>query len=288
MPSLEFLKTVTFLFVLMGILSLVELAIPFFVRPSTKRRTFTNLGLTIVTFVENWGLYSAAAVLALLLSVNQRGLLVRFGLPTVVLVAISILTLDLATYFAHLTMHKVPVLWRFHQVHHSDGFVDATTTFRQHPLEGVWRFLWIVVPVWIFGLPASGVVIYRILSASNGLIEHSNVSVWRGLDRVLSLVWATPNMHKIHHSRAASQTDSNYGNLMALCDRLFGTFRPTREAFEVVYGLEGVDSGRSESFGALMSMPFEIVNPTPSASKQPREFAGEQPMPPTVKHALKR
>jgi sterol desaturase/sphingolipid hydroxylase (fatty acid hydroxylase superfamily) len=262
MPAREFLKTITFLLALMGALSFVELAIPLFAHPKTQRRTFTNLSLTVVTFLLNWGLYSAAAVVALLASIRQWGTLARFNVPSFSLVVISIFTLDLATYFAHVTMHKIPVLWRFHRVHHSDGFVDATTTFREHPLEGVWRFLWIIVPVWTLGLSASGVASYRILSAGNGLIEHSNIRLRQRFDGLVSLVWTTPNMHKIHHSRSPAQADSNYGNLLALCDRVFGTFRPTHEALGVRYGLESVDGERSESFGALMALPFESSRTT--------------------------
>ena len=255
MASREFLRTIIFLFVLMGALSFLELMIPLFAHGRNQRRTRTNLWLTIVTFLLNWALYSTAAIVALLASIHRKGLLTRLQLSPLTLLVISILTLDLATYFAHVTMHKIPVLWRFHRVHHSDAFVDATTTFRQHPLEGIWRFLWIIVPVWILGLP-SGVAVYRILSAGNGLIEHSNIRLRQKFDRMLSLVWTTPNMHKIHHSRNPQQTDSNYGNLLALCDRVFGTFRPTEEAFAVRYGLESVDRQRSESFAGLMALPF--------------------------------
>ena len=246
MTTREVLRTITFLFGLMGALSFVELMIPLFVHSRNQRRTRTNLGLTIVTFLLNWGLYAAAAIVALLASLHGKGVLTGLHLSPFVLLVVSVVTLDLATYFAHVTMHKIPVLWRFHRVHHSDAFVDATTTFRQHPLEGIWRFLWIIVPVWILGLPASSVAVYRILSASNGLIEHSNIRIGQWLDPLLSLIWTTPNMHKIHHSRSPQQTDSNYGNLLALCDRVFGTFRPTKEALAVRYGLESVDDQRSD------------------------------------------
>jgi sterol desaturase/sphingolipid hydroxylase (fatty acid hydroxylase superfamily) len=230
--------------------------------------------LTVVTFLLNWGLYSAAAVVALLGSIRQWGILARFNLPSLALIGISIVTLDLATYLAHVRMHKVPVLWRFHRVHHSDEFVDATTTFRQHPLEGVWRFLWIIVPVWTLGLPALGIAIYRILSAGNGLIEHSNIGLSQKFDRLVSLVWTTPNMHKIHHSRSPQQTDSNYGNLLALCDRAFGTFRPTDEALGVHYGLDSVDRKRSESIGALITLPFESSRTTSASLNVTKDSTG--------------
>ena len=104
-------------------------------------------------------------------------------------------------YLSHRTMHMWPFMWRFHKVHHSDPFVDVTTTYRTHPVETVWRFLFAIVPIWTLGLPAEALLIQRLLQASNGVIEHANIRLWSPLDRVLSLVWVTPNVHKIHHSR---------------------------------------------------------------------------------------
>ena len=108
-------------------------------------------------------------------------------------------------------MHMWPAMWRFHRIHHSDPFVDVTTTYRTHPVETVWRFLFAIVPVWVLGIPAQAVVIQRLLQATNGVIEHANMRL-SPLDRVLSLVWVTPNVHKIHHSREVSETNSNYAN----------------------------------------------------------------------------
>jgi sterol desaturase/sphingolipid hydroxylase (fatty acid hydroxylase superfamily) len=190
-------------------------------------------------------------------------------LPMVVQVIVGVLILDFsAGYLAHRALHFVPVLWRFHQVHHSDDFVDVTTTYRTHPVETVWRFLFVFVPVWLIGIPALAVVIHRLVSASNGILEHGNIRLWRPLDRMLSLVWVTPNIHKIHHSRQRAETNSNYGNVLTLYDRLLGTFTPSERAESVVYGLDEVDSARIGSFGALMSMPFQRQGQPPSLTQK--------------------
>ena len=141
-------------------------------------------------------------------------------------------------------------------MHHSDDFVDVTTTYRTHPVETVWRFLFAIIPVWMLGIPAAAVVIQRLLQASNGVIEHSNVRLWAPVDRVLSLFWVTPNVHKIHHSRQLSETNSNYGNILTVYDRLLGTYTPSERADAVVYGLDDVDLASSGSFPGLLSMPF--------------------------------
>src|SRR5207248_1062383 len=97
---------------------------------------------------------------------------------------------------------------------------------------------------------------------------------WRPLDRALSLVWCTPNMHKIHHSRAPEQTDSNYGNIFALFDRGLRTFTPTDRALTVAYGLEDIDATRAKSLRALLRMPLgearKLFPPLPSPYLYPQ------------------
>ena len=112
---------------------------------------------------------------------------------------------------------------------------------RTHPVEIAWRHLWLFVTVWILGVPAAAVVAFRVLSAVNGIFEHANIRVRPAVDAALSWVWVTPQMHKVHHSRDQAETDTNYGNLLALHDRLFGTFVPTERALSVKYGLDDVD-----------------------------------------------
>jgi sterol desaturase/sphingolipid hydroxylase (fatty acid hydroxylase superfamily) len=211
-----------------------------------------------VVFLLNWSLSSAAAIVALAVSLHPPDFATRLGLSMAVQVVAGILILDFsAGYLTHRLLHLFPILWRFHRVHHSDEFVDATTTYRTHPVETVWRFLFVAGPVWMLGIPAQAVVIQRLVSAVNGILEHSNVRLWASLDRVLSLVWVTPNVHKIHHSRELAETNSNYGNVLTVYDRLLRTFTPSDRAESVVYGLDEADPTRVGSFRGLVSMPFE-------------------------------
>ena len=147
-------------------------------------------------------------------------------------------------------------MWRFHRIHHSDDFVDATTTYRTHPVETVWRFMFAIVPVWILGIPAQAVVIQRLMQATWGVLEHSNVRLWRPLDRIVSRVIVTPNVHKIHYSRQIEETNSNYGYVLSLYDQLLGTFTPSERAYCVVYGLDDADPRQAGSLSGLLAMPF--------------------------------
>jgi sterol desaturase/sphingolipid hydroxylase (fatty acid hydroxylase superfamily) len=266
MIDLHFLTNVAVVLGLMAAISLLELMVPLFARGQAGRgRGVANLGMMTLTIALNGGLTALAALVALTLSVSGRGLLTPLALPPSAKIALGVAVLDLSTYVAHLTMHKSSLLWRAHQVHHSDPFVDVSTTLRQHPLEGLWRFLWTIISVWVLGLPAEGVVVYRLLSTMNALFEHANIQMWWPLDSALSLLISTPNMHKIHHSRHQVQTDTNYGNILAVYDRLFRTFTPTRQAFDVVYGLEDVDPTRIKSLPGLLTMPFRAVSKSAKA-----------------------
>src|SRR5262249_21716483 len=147
------------------------------------------------------------------------------GMPFVAQTVIGIVVLDFGYgYLAHRLMHWSPLLWRVHRVHHSDPFVDVTTAFRNHPLESFWRYLFLLIPIGLLGIPPEAVGLHRLLSTLNAALEHANVRVWAPLDRALAWLWVTPDMHKVHHSRHQRETDSNYGNLFPVFDRLLATF----------------------------------------------------------------
>ena len=259
MSARAFLMNVAVVSTIMAVAALIEAGVPMFARTSRiPGRRAANLGLTVVVFLLNWSLSSAAAILALAVSLQPTDFAMRLGVPMAIQIVAGVVVLDFsAGYLAHRALHLFPILWRFHRVHHSDEFVDATTTYRTHPVETVWRFLFVILPVWTLGIPAQAVVIQRLVSAANGILEHANIRLWAPLDRVVSLVWVTPNVHKIHHSRQLSETNSNYGNVLTIYDRLLGTFTPSHRAESVVYGLDEVDPTRIASFRGLVSMPFQ-------------------------------
>jgi sterol desaturase/sphingolipid hydroxylase (fatty acid hydroxylase superfamily) len=121
------------------------------------------------------------------------------------------------------------------------------------------------------GASPAAFAVYRAWSALNGLLEHANVRVPAWLDRGLSLVTTWPNMHKVHHSRIASETNTNYGNITSLFDRLFGTFTPSEHGASVVYGLDGCDDPARQTTAALLALPFRSADPT---ARVPAELVG--------------
>ena len=258
----DFLTSLSVILTVMAVAALIETAVPMFMaKPWRQARRTANLGLTAVSFASNWILASVAALAAVWL--RPAGLLAWLGWPMWLQVLIGIVVLDFSVgYLSHRTMHMWSPMWRFHQVHHSDDFVDVTTTYRTHPVETLWRFLFAIVPVWLLGLPAQAVVIQRLLQATNGVIGHANIRLWAPLDRMLSLVLVTPNVHKIHHSRQISETNSNYANILTIYDRLLGTYTPSARAESVVYGLADAERLAAAELPGLLVLPFER-NSTP-------------------------
>jgi sterol desaturase/sphingolipid hydroxylase (fatty acid hydroxylase superfamily) len=169
---------------------------------------------------------------------------------------LGILALDLFGFFAHLLLHKSWLGWQFHRVHHSENAVDVTTAFRQHPGETVWRILWQLAAIVLFGIPLQIVAVYLALSAINAQFEHANISLNQKLDRFLRLFVVTPNMHKIHHSRDQRETDSNYSNIFSFWDRFFDTYTPTVNFKRLKYGLDGFDVKDKQTLRGLLKMPF--------------------------------
>jgi len=188
--------------------------------------------------------------------VGAIGLFLLLGLPSWLQVVCGVLVLDLFAYLAHVLLHKSWPGWQFHRVHHSENAVDVTTAFRQHPGETVWRILWQLAAIGMFGIPLWIVVVYLILSGLNAELEHANIRLNRRVDRVLRLLVVTPTMHKVHHSRDQRETDSNHSNIFSLWDRCFGTYTSSIDFARLSYGLDGFDVKERQTLIGLLKMPF--------------------------------
>jgi sterol desaturase/sphingolipid hydroxylase (fatty acid hydroxylase superfamily) len=249
---------IAFLLSTFALVFLFEAAFPLFSygRSSRLRNIGRNLAITVI-FVGVNLLLSPISPLAAKLSMEARfGLSSWLGLSPVSQLLLGIVGLDLFAYFAHVSMHKLGWMWRFHRMHHADRFVDVTTAFREHPGETLWRIGWHIAGVFVFGTPAWVLVTYLTLSALNAQFEHANIRLPERLDRWLRLVFVTPNMHKMHHSRHQPETDSNYSNLLSIWDRLGSTYNHGPRFAELRYGLDGFDDPEKQSLGGLLRMPF--------------------------------
>ena len=240
-----------------ALLSSAEFLIPLFhYRQGRIRRALPNLLLAAVVVSMNLVFASVTASLSAMATHRKIGLFSGLHLPRWFLLIAGIAGLDLFAWFAHVLLHKVPVGWRFHRVHHSELEVDVTTAFRQHPGETLWRMMWQWAGVVAFGLPFWILPLYLGLAGLNALFEHANIRMKSGFDRCLQLVIVTPHMHKIHHSRISAQTDSNYSNIFSFWDRVFRTYTEQIDPHSLSYGLVGLDDSQRQKLTALILEPF--------------------------------
>ena len=249
-----FLSGLLPVFLVMAFIALAELVIPLHKRKAGGRRVRVNLALMMLTLGLNFFL-SILLVTMLAYGRTQGWSLISLDNEWLDILLV-IVVLDFATWLAHLMLHKVPYLWRLHLVHHTDSLVDVTTSFRQHPGEGGWRF--VVIAIFAMGLGATpeAVAAYRALSALNALFEHGNFRVVSWVDRLLALVWVTPNFHKLHHSSDQTETDTNYGNLLPVFDRVFRTYTSPQGAASVHYGIVSYPDASTMSLRQILRLPF--------------------------------
>ncbi len=256
------IRTIAGILVTMAIIAMVETVVPLHARGRWNRvHLRPNLALTFITFATSAFLNAALVVTLFWLEAGGFGLLRLVPLRPLVAGAIAVLLLDFSFYVAHVAMHNVPAFWRYHRVHHADPAVDVTTSIRQHPGESVIRYVFMAGFACALGASPGAFAVYRVSSAVNGLLEHANVRTPRWLDRALSLVTTWPYLHKIHHSRTASEANTNYGNLTSLFDRLFSTFTPSKHGTNVAYGLDGFDAPAIQTTAGLLAMPFRDPAP---------------------------
>jgi sterol desaturase/sphingolipid hydroxylase (fatty acid hydroxylase superfamily) len=174
---------------------------------------------------------------------------------------IGILLMDLiGAYLVHLVEHKVKFLWRFHIIHHSDTWIDTTSANRHHPGESIIRFVFTSLGILIVGAPMWMVFMYQTLSVVSTQFTHANISMPKKLDYFLSYFIVSPNMHKVHHHYVMPYTDSNYGNIFSIWDRLFGTFMYLPKE-EIVYGIDTYMKPEEHNLlKNLLKIPFQKPN----------------------------
>ncbi|MDG1451229.1 MAG: sterol desaturase family protein [Polaribacter sp.] len=239
---------------------LLEGAFPFFKFDYKKwKHAFPNLFFTFTTVLIN---FSLAFVL---LHTSDWVQAANFGIinwlpemPLWLYVVLGILFLDFfGAYLAHYTEHKVKPLWMVHLVHHSDHKVDTTTANRHHPIESVIRFSFTLLGVLVVGTPIAIVMLYQSMSLISTQFTHANIKISPKTDKILSYFIVSPSMHKIHHHYKLPYTDSNYGNIFSIWDRMLGTYLEMNPD-KIVYGVDTFpDEERNSSLKELLKQPFQ-------------------------------
>jgi sterol desaturase/sphingolipid hydroxylase (fatty acid hydroxylase superfamily) len=192
--------------------------------PGGWRRFATNIALVVVGTAILRVVFPLLAVgLAVRIEAGGGGLL--GALPAVAAVPVGVVLLDLVIYWQHRLLHRIPLLWRLHRVHHADTGFDVSTGVRFHPLEGILSMLIKLGTILLFGLAPLAVLIFEVALSTGSLFTHANLRLPAGFERRLRWIFVTPEMHRVHHSWHRDETDSNFSFHLSLWDRLFGTYR---------------------------------------------------------------
>ncbi len=250
--SLILIGGITFFWLLEGILPLMRF------RYTKWKHALPNLFFTMTTVLVNFLLAFLLIKTADWTIQNKFGLLqILPQMPFWLYVLLAIMLLDLVgAYTAHWVEHKVKPLWMVHLVHHTDHNVDTTTANRHHPLESMIRFTFTLFGVFIIGVPIGIVMLYQSLSLVLSQFNHANIKLPKGVDKAISWVLVSPDMHKVHHHYVLPYTDSNYGNIFAIWDRLFGTYM-TLDRDKIVYGVDTFPNEEENGkIKVLLKQPF--------------------------------
>ncbi|MFN0729062.1 sterol desaturase family protein [Polaribacter gochangensis] len=239
---------------------ILEGALPLFKFNYKKwKHAFPNLFFTATTIVINFSLAFLLLQSADWVQTNNFGIINWLpAMPLWLYVVLGVVLLDFfGAYLAHFVEHKIKPLWMIHLVHHTDHKVDTTTANRHHPLESMIRFAFTLFGVFVVGAPIAIVMIYQSMSLIFTQFTHANIKMNKRVDKVLSYFIISPDMHKIHHHHMLPFTDSNYGNIFSLWDRIFGTYRYL-DREKIVYGVDTFpDEKLNSSLMELLKQPFQ-------------------------------
>jgi sterol desaturase/sphingolipid hydroxylase (fatty acid hydroxylase superfamily) len=240
------------------IFAMVEIVLP--EAPLRTRRAIRwprNLAMVVINAIAVRVIFPAGAVAAAILA-EQRGwgLLNQLELSTPVAMTVALVALDLVVYGQHMLFHRVPLLFRFHRMHHADLDFDVTLATRFHPVEMLASMVIKYGAVLLLGASAVTVLIFEAALNVVSMFNHANIRLPAALDRALRLVVVTPAMHRVHHSFHPSETNSNFGFNLPWWDRLFGTYRQASVDAPITIGLPDLLDATNQSVVWMLRLPF--------------------------------
>ena len=186
------------------------------------------------------------------------GLFNNIELPFFIRVVTSMLLLDGAIYIQHAMFHSLPLLWRFHRMHHTDMDLDVSSGARFHPVEiiismGI-KLSVIVVP----GPPVTAVILFEVLLNFTAMFNHGDIYISPKIDRILRCFVVTPDMHRVHHSVSAKETNSNFGFNFPWWDTMFGTYKaqPEKGHSSMTIGISKFRNPENLHLHRMLIQPF--------------------------------
>lgn len=228
-------------------------------RESRLVRWRINLGIILLnTLIVRLTVGAIAVSAAVWAQQAQVGLFNWLEIPTLLAAIFGFLLLDLAIWYQHWVTHRWALLWRLHQVHHTDLDLDVTTALRFHPLEIVLSLIYKAVLILLFGIDPYVVLIFEVVLNASAIFTHANISLPHRLDHLLRWLICTPDMHRIHHSVYRKETDSNYGFFLSIWDRIFLTYtvEPQDTHLQMQLGLSEYRQQPALGLVALLKLPL--------------------------------
>ena len=220
------------------------------------RHAGANFVFLATTLIINAGFSALSVSATTWTSASSFGLLSFVEAHVLVELAVALVLVDLtAQYWAHYLLHKIRWMWRMHVIHHSDTKVDATTGTRLHPGDFAVREVFALAAHILTGAPLAFYVVYRVTTTFFTFLTHANISLPTRADAALSLLFVTPDMHKFHHHFERPWTDMNFGGILSIWDRMFGTF-VYGDPREVSYGVDVADPALDEDVLHQFTLPF--------------------------------
>ncbi len=235
---------------------MIERVLPAISNKNTLHRWPTNfsLGLFNTLIISSVSMLTPIAV-AIYGSINQWGLFRLWPIPAFYELIFLILIKTFMQYVYHYSLHQYAFLWRIHKVHHSDEFLDTSSSYRFHPLEIILFRLFFIPVILIAGFSAWSIAIAEIIQSIGSLATHSNTRLHPKLEKILRLLLITPTLHRYHHSKNISESNTNFGDLLVIWDRLFKTLHIPK-GNSLGPNKYGVDGERHNSVIDLIEAPF--------------------------------
>lgn len=237
---------------------ILELIIPYRENSISKiRRWMNNLTLGIINIIFYQVVVASLLVTtAFFVTKENIGLLNLVEIPTWLKIIDTIVFMDLMFYFLHILIHRIPLLWRFHRVHHTDLDVDVSTAMRFHLVEIVFRSLAGISMIYFIGADPAGVFVFECLFLLCFFFQHSGIRLPRQIENLYWILFVPPSMHRIHHSVDLEERNTNFGGIFSIWDRIFGTLLTGVNQEQIWMGVDGHIQEKKLEIYHLLWMPF--------------------------------
>ncbi|MFH1243621.1 MAG: sterol desaturase family protein [Pseudomonadota bacterium] len=237
---------------------ILEILVPYRKSSVSKlKRWINNLALTLFNSILVRLIFSAAILgTATYTETHKLGVLHMLQAPTWLRIVFTVVFMDFVLYVWHLLNHEIPLLWRFHRVHHSDLNMDVSTATRFHFGELAISAVIKISLIFFLGASIEGVLIFESAVVLCAQFHHSSLKIPEWFEMIFLILFVPPSMHRIHHSVIIKERDTNYGTISSLWDRILGTLLMKVDQAKIRIGVGAYRTPNKLNLHHLILMPF--------------------------------